>query len=583
MLKYFFTIFLFIFLHIHVFAMCEKAFSGDEVFTSFAKKQLGEQFEHYKDKFSDVAEHVKKNWTPEEASQFLDFLITRVGKKKAAHILHEVDFLEINPKRFMETVQFYDQINKNIVPYKLLDRSFSTFSSESLIKQRKINDIITNHFGKEVLAFMIINYFNIYEGNYIVEQANQIGKVVEYINSYTEQYKATTVPLKDRLNTLRQALLPAAGEKSRADPNDEFFVRFKINDLQELRKISKILIEGKTKMVLIPINKVEIITSFSSFHPRVMVQIQSLERRLTSILYGILFQPEHKHLKETVHILEQYIKPEEIVDLLMRDNLQIYSVDPKNLEETINTLIYNQIAFSRNTLLKAIEELKEILKKIELDIEIKTPLLKGVEELPADISDMSLVKPKELISETLRTIPDFLLSANPKYVRDVISILKNSMGEPLFFLMNRIIAPRLFENILLEGNPIHLRKIIDVLERNFEKEIFQFVVANYLDIIISFANRESEEFTKELDSFIKIIQIISHHVGTGNNFLRNVVQLLEVSGNFHITDLQKIHKELAEMHNTKDHDAMKKLLELNIEDWSPSLKESMGYMEGSWE
>ena len=38
MLKTFFTIFLFLFLHTHTFAMCEKAFSGDDVFTSFVKK-----------------------------------------------------------------------------------------------------------------------------------------------------------------------------------------------------------------------------------------------------------------------------------------------------------------------------------------------------------------------------------------------------------------------------------------------------------------------------------------------------------------------------------------------------------------
>ena len=352
----------------------------------------------------------------------------------------------------METVRFYDQVNKNIVPYKLLERSFSTFSSESLIKQRQINDIIINNFGKEVLALMIIKspdirgFSDIYKGNYIIDQANRIEEVTKYINSYTKKYGVTTVPLKDRLNTFRQALLPASGERARSDPNNKYF---KINNLQELIEVSKIFIEVETKMALRSINKVEVIYYPYNFMPSAKRQSMGL----MSFLSSIFFQAEHSRLKKTVHILEQYIRPEEIANLLMRNDPEIYSVDPKNLKEAIDVFIYSQITFSKNTLLKAVEELKEILKKIELETEIKMPLLKVTEELPADISDISVVEPKELISEILRTFPHLLLSANPKNIRDVISILKNSIGEELFFLMNRI-DPRLFKFVLLEGNPL---------------------------------------------------------------------------------------------------------------------------------
>ena len=395
-LKILLPFFLFISFPLWSFAnSCENGFPSGEVFITFAKKQLKESGRSFEKLLgpkwvANIAENTK-HWTHIEASQFLNFLINRIGAKAALqNLMSFSDFPKMSINQLMKKIAAYDKINKEIITSILKNRiPLSPFlQGNNINKVKRIYLLIESYIGEQGAVYLL-SHINTYE-IFFESNPNTMKKVIIFVDEYTKKYGFVTDTLENRVNYFRQFVsLPRKQQK----PS-----KIQISNFSELKAFSglifKKLRELDTKIKEkseegIPTDKLNL----------QLIHLQLIQTRQAGSLFSAFSKANFHDLKETVAVLEQYIKPEEIAKMIMDKNITfIYSANPQNLKSIIDLLKKaHSVPLQKN-----IYEVKERMsKKIEEERQkgnIESYLAEAMTKNIEQINEPPL-KPEEFIRD----------------------------------------------------------------------------------------------------------------------------------------------------------------------------------------
>ena len=523
---------------------CEEAFSSGAggVFISFLKGQMGKEFEiglsaNWTEKITENTKH----WTRVEALQFLNFLNNRSGElssveyvKSFADSSHTISF-----KDFMNKVNFYDRINKDIVDELLMrdrERGFRFLLTNNTINEvtvRQIGEIMESYIGETGASYLM--------GDLILERGSELNnfnpkemkKVMNFVDRYTKKHGVTSDTLDSRVNFFRQFISLPQGEQHRS--------RITLRNFDELKEFSKLIFEalreeeGKISAT---------VGQFYSSRKILTFSLRSMIRAKITNLLSAYYDSKLSDLKKVVKIFEQYISPEGVAYMLM-NKVDIYMVNPKHLKEVVDLL---EETYSVHwSLQKYVDEglLMNHMKESnrELTLQDKKEVIETLNKTP-----------KEFISHIMKTRVQELLSTNPAHLRDTIIILENYVSEVGIALILRLsrYGRKGYENDLLMVNSYYLKRIITVLEKYFERNEMIDIVGNYFSAMGRI---------KESDSFAEIVAILNARIDQKSVFLQRVEELFEISYDFFPLNLiPEVRDELVELSNTLDHRQVKKIL-----------------------
>ena len=541
---------------------CEKRFANKEVFIAFVKKQLkesGKSFETLLDPewVANITKNTK-HWTHVEASQYLNFLINRIGEKAALQRLEfSPDFPKMRVSDFIKKVAAYDQINKEIITAVLKARiPISLFLQEkSIQKVKKTFPLIESYIGTEGAIYLISHHtmFTLF----FKSKPYVIRKIIDFVDDYTQKHASVTDTLNNRADYFRQFVsLPYSQAR---------ISNIKLNNVSELKEFSKLIYE-KLRELDKEIGERELdSTTFNIMTNRMNLNL--IQSSKIASMFTAYSTANIKNLKETVAILEQYIKPEEVAHMML-NSTAIYSVKPQKLKEVIDILKKahsvtppENIHAVKERMLKEIEEKRKEIENIDPDL--VQPTIKAIENM----SEPPL-KPEQFISYMIREHKDFLLSANPTHIKDVMAILEKDYIHKDKWRF--VLQPNKQKEIhagLLFANPIHLQKVLNVLEKYLEKDdIFLLITEQFINI--SAINRDT------LDSFIKVVDILGTHIEVKEVLNQRISELLADS---YLTP--EIYNTLTTISSTSNHNSMKQFLtELPILEFAPSVQEMRNSM-----
>ena len=520
---------------------CEEGFANEDIFVSFAKKQMGESFEkELEANWSKTIAENTKHWTRTEATQFLDFLINRIREKST---LEKIDkFSEkISDMRFndfMNMVKSYDQINKDIIDTLIHARSYrDDFIKNHIadkVKTQQLSRILENYIGGAG-TFYIINSLPINEIN-----LNEIRKTLLFVNTYTSTHGTVTDTLENKREFFKQIMSLLPSERSAQN------LRMSFSNFSEFIEFGRLLFEEMKKI------DQEVISRDTFFLSLQNLNLQDLAGRIHRIFSGFS-KSKSAHLMEIVRILEEYIEPSEIAELMMQ-NEDIYSANLKHLIEVIS-----------------------ILKK-------------------AHGGSTNETSARELITTMMRESISSLVLANPTYLKNAITIIEKYMGKdfvPLILQSKEDVHLFYRSQLLQAALSDHLQRAITVLEREFTREdITNMIEMNTaLYIIRSIDLRELGYSRIELFSslwvptdptspnyFVNIVEILRTYIDQKPVLLRRVNEIIE-----EISDLsaENFYEELLKMSNELNHTEMVKLLnsDIPLSELNPRIKEIIQYFE----
>lgn len=439
-------------------------------------------------------------------------------------------------------------------------------------------ELLINLFGEQGAVYQL-SHNNIYK-IFSVSNPNEIKKVIDFIDDYTKKYGVITDTLENRVNYFRQFVsLPRKQQNSS---------KIQISNFSELKEfsdsISKKLRELDTEIE--EKSSEELRRDASIFVNRLNLQL--IQSNQVGSLFSSFSKTNVKNLKETVAILEQYIRPEEIAKMMMDKHTQsIYLTNPQNLREVINILkTAHSVPLQEN-----INEHKErMLKKIETATKkgtIEPGVAKPITTIIEQMTEPPL-KPEELISYMIREYNTSLLSANPEHVRDTMAILEKSYISKGNWRL--ILQPRQQKEIqrnpiftdptsqtgrhseiqhgILLANPIYLQKVLNVFEKYLERDHIIYLIIHKFEDISMIRDKEI------LDYFIKTVEILGTHIDIKDTLEQRISELLEDSV-FSV----EIYNALTEMSSTSDRNIMKKsLTELPLSEFSLSIQEAENSM-----
>ena len=535
---------------------CEKGFSAGEVFISFAKKQLGKSFEkkigpEWSEK---IIENVK-HWNRTEASQFLDFLIDRIGKEKAADwLMLSTDFPKMSVNQLMKKIAAYDQINKEIITSIL--KQAHRISLPAFLKGNNINNVkkiyflIESYIGEQGAVYLLSDptTYKIFSKS----NPNEIKKVIDFVDDYTQKHALIIDTLNNRVDYFRQII---------SLPSDQAHMsHIKFNNLSELKEFGKLIFKKLRELDkeieeknLLPKDDLAVDTS------RFNLKLIQLSRIAT--MFSAYFKSNFQNLKDTVAILEQYIKPEEIANMMM-NSTTIYSVNPRNLKAVIDLLKKAHSIPSQEN----IHEVKErILKKIEeerqkgnIDSDLAKPITKIIEQM-----NKPPLKPEAFISYMIRKYSGYFLLADPINMKKVMDLLEKNYTKNKW---NVILQPnsrhKEIQLGLLLADPVHLEKVLNIFEKYLEKdEIIYIIIHKFTDISMIKEDK--------IDHFTKVVEILGTHIDIKDVLAHRIIELLE-------NDVfsSEIYYTLTKISNTSDPNTMKKsLTELSLLEFIPSIQE----------
>ena len=281
-----------------------------------------------------------------------------------------------------------------------------------------------------------------------------------------------------------------------------------------------------------------------------------------------------RKLKETVAILEEYIDPVEIANMMMNrhsitpghSRTTIYSVNPQNLKAVINILKTAHNLPPEN--IKVIKERK--LKEIEDQIEkgnIRPDLIQPATEIIEQMTEPPL-KPKEFIAYMIRQHTSELLSTNPTHLKEVMTILENGYVSKSDW--RAILQPWEHgeaQRDLLLADPTYLQKVIDAFEKYLGKDIAFYIVTNQFSAI-SLIKKSTLLSQKEFNDFIKTVEILGTHIDIKDVLIERVAELVD---NYVFSS--EIYNTLTEISSKSDRSIMKKsLTELPLSEFIPMAK-----------
>lgn len=583
-LRVFLSFLIFFSLPTWVFAVsCERGFSNEEIFISFAKEQIGEG---YKAKLGvnwskEIAENTK-HWTRTEVSQFLDFLISRIGGTNVLSKIHHISFgiMNVSFKDFMEMVRFYDQISKDVLDTLLYQMNeyvvdtkdnLPTFIRNYIVdkvKTQQLSEIIGSYFGGVGVAY-IMGKLPIHEVN-----LNDMKSVMYFVNGYISKHGGITEDLGNRVNFFREVV---GMEVTQKRPEIVF------KNFDELREFGRVLIEEIRREET---NNTSVIDLLDSLNRNVTFLL--LEKKVNRVFYGLSNAKRHTLIK-TVRILREYIEPAEIAKLMVNEP-GIYLANPKRLVEVISILkqTYN---FSNDK--NALEDKNKIraLDKSQEDVSLLGQLF--------ETRTLPVLSSKELIVFIIKENIGYLLLANPTYLKNTITILEKylSKADVSFMLRYRTNQHIFFQRDLLEiAGSNGLQKIVTVLEKVFEKnEITEIVMRIFFkelkelfDFGYSFAELaegDSLAISTKLtvnffprmwieapDQFVSVVDILRFYLDKRSVLFRRINELIE---EVDVSSVADVYDALVRMSRAKGHEQMIKLLNsgVSLSEFSPKIQE----------
>ena len=529
---------------------CEKGFTNKEVFIAFAKKQMGkEAFE--KELGSEWVTHITENikhWTHIEASQFLNFLISRTGEQKTLERIKSLSGLSgvTAFNNLMKKVNLYDKIDKDIIDTLLHHPDlFMVFMRNNNLNERRIlqaKEFIADYLGEAGASYVMRHWFTNPESTTYQVRPHIINRIIDFVSSYTQKHGKTTDNLEERRNYFK--------EFTSLKQEQQKISKIRFGNFSELRVFTKLISEVMRKKdeaieAKIASNDIERANAygFKGLHTLSLRYI--LQIRVTE-LFSAIFKTNFNNLKKTVAILEQYITPSEVADMMMH-RTDIYSVDPIQLQQVINILKKIHGTFSKGLGAEVLDSLEKMAIEMNIPMEQRDILIQYAKNLFRSTTPLG---PNTFIAYLIREAPD-LLAVNPINLKKVITIFENYMGKGV---MAFILQPpeadfnKRIQNGLFNADANHLQKIITALEKHLKKSEMQVIVGYYF-YELSYIKAESDAFTK-------IVEIFNTHIDQNPILLKRIMNLLEID----YYSIPEIYSALEKMNNTLDHKQMKKLL-----------------------
>ena len=550
---------------------CEGAFSNEEIFISFAKKQRGEAFE--KELGTNWAKEISENtkhWTPKEVSQFLDFLVNRIGEHNTLETIYYVSFAisEIRFNDLMNMIRSYDQISKDIIDTLIYiasgadfyNDSFTTFIQNHIANKKKtwqLSRLLESYIGGTSTA-SIISSLSIHDIN-----LNEMRKVIHFVNDYTRKHGTVTDTLENRTHHFRQYISQdLSPDLSPKEYGPHQWLRRKLTrfgNFSELLEFSRWVFEAlreAQETILRDISKKTGTDEFFEAQKQKMRLRYSLVSKSINIFYA-LSKATLRNIKKTTDIFEEYITPEEIAISMIQKG-SIYLANPKNIQETINIL---KDEYTINILKevynvptdKMVSEAKHELVASHEGIHMLNKLFERAARRP-------ITSPRELITFIMRKNIDALLSASPTYLKDTIDILSTYLSRKMvaIILQNKTKwYQQAHYDLLAAAESNNLQKIITALEKSFEKEEITNIIIDYaLGTSDSLSNLLPTTWLTDPDLFIKTLEILTTHLDQKPILLERVNELMTMDS----SSTSELHKALKEMNYQLDPNTMKKLL-----------------------
>lgn len=565
-----------------VFAIsCEGGFSNEEIFISFAKEQMGEGYkkELGADWSKEIAENTK-HWTRTEVSQFLDFLISRIGETNVLSKIHHISFgiVNISFKDFVEMVRFYDQISKDILDTLLYQMNEYVADTKDYlltfirnytidnVKAQQLSRIIESNFGGVGIAH-VMGRLPIHEVN-----LNDMRSVMYFVNGYISKHGGATEKLGNRVNFFKEVV--------RMDITQE---RPKIvfKNFDELREFGGVLIEKIRKEETDNTSMESLLDSLNR-----SVTFTLLEKKVNRVFYGIS-NAKRRTLIETVRILEEYIEPAEIAKLMVNEP-GIYLANPKHLVEVISILKQaHNFSNDKNTLedknkIRAVDKNQEDVSLLGQFFETRI---------------LPVLSSKGLIAFIIKGNTGYLLLANPTYLKNTITILEKylSKADVAFMLRYGTNQHIFFQRDLLEiASSNGLQKVVTVLEKVFEKnEITEIVMRVFFKELFELrhsfaelAEGDSPAISTNLtvnffprmwieapDQFVSVVDMLRFYIDQKSVLFRRVNELIEEVDVFSVAD---VYDTLVRISRTKGHEQMIRLLNsgISLSELSPKIQET---------
>ncbi len=549
---------------------CGEVFANKEVFISFAKKLRGEGYEKEfgTDWSQKVAENTK-HWTRMEVSQFMDFLNNRIGEENT---LKRIEFISsgmvnVSFKEFMEMVKFYDQISKDILDILLYQMSqriaetrdyflmFMRNYTLDTVKAQKLSKVIGDYFGGVGIAH-VMSRVSIHEVD-----VKEIGRVMYFVNTYISKYGGSPNILENRVDFFREVVRVDIIQKR---------PKIILKNFDELKQFGGVLVEEirrKSTHNTTVKNMLDLLNS--------TLTVALLDVKVNRMFYILSTAKKHT-LIETVRILEEYIEPKEIAQLMVNVP-EIYLANPKHLMEVINILKQEHVLPNDKVILDSEGKMK-MIDSNHVGVSLVEYLFKK-QVLP-------VINPNELITVIMQKNIEYLLLANPVYLRNTISILKKYLTKTDVALMLRY---RTDQHLSFQGNLLeiastnNLQRIVIVLEKTFEtSEITDILVRNFFhelfegnsDISTTLAANFFPRIWKETpDQFINIVGVFRTYIEEKSVLLQRIYELIEEVDPYSIRDL---YDSLVQMSRTRGREQVVRVLNSNISlsELSPKMQET---------
>ncbi len=572
LLKVFLSFFMFFSLSTWVFANpCEEAFSSSgSVFVSFVKKQMGKEFEtELPANWSAQVTENTKHWTPAEASQFLDFLIHREGELSALKHIKSLAYFPniISFRDLMDKINFYDQIHRDIV-HELLSGNRTEESFDSLITNNNVNkvkiqqvsQIIEKYIGKAGVPYVMRDLILDMGEELSHSNPKEIGRVIDFVDRYTKKHGVVTDTMDNRVSFFKQFVsLPREEQK----PS-----KIRFSNLSELKEFSELVskaVREKEREIATDARTTALkeqtgasavysLTRISTFSLQFVMRIKVIN--LLSAYHNLRLSD----LKKTIRILELYLEPAEVADILM-NKPDIYMMDPKRLKEVIVIL---ETAYNIPFYLQ--RDMDEMLGVIVNDAAMRGHKKLTSKERKAIINHLNKTS-KAFINYLLRNRTEDLLLTNPTHLENTISILERYVGKTGVALILRMEGFADYHRDILMTNPDYIQKVINVLEKYFEKDEMTAIVGDHFSAMGKI---------KDSDAFTEIVEILGARIDQRSIFFKRITELLKIGYEFFPLDevMLEIRNALIKMSNTLDHRQMKKILEnTHLSELSPLVRE----------
>ena len=562
-------------------ASCEGGFANEDIFISFAKKLKGGNYEKKlgTDWSRKVAENIE-HWTRMEVLQFLDFLGNRIGEIRALSTIYIISsgMVNISFKEFMEMVRFYDQISKDIIDALLYQMNEHTAEATDYffmfirnytldkVKAQELSKVLGSYFGGVGIAH-VMGRLPIHEVD-----LQEIGKVMGFVNAYIRKHGGVPNTLENRVYFFREVVRMDITQKR---------PKIILKNFDELRQFGGVLVEeirrGGTDSTTVR-NVSDLLNS--------ALVLKLLEVKVNGVFYG-LSSVRKRTLIETVRVLEEYIEPKEVAELMVNVP-EIYLVNPKHLKEVINILKQEHDLPNDRTIIESEDKIKMVDSN-----HVGVSLMENFFETKM----LVVMSSKELITVIMKENIGYLLLANPIYLQNTISILKKYLTklDVALMLRHKIDQHVLFQRGLLEiANTNSLQKIVTALEKIFEKhEITEILVKIFFHRLFELRHSFAEltkgnptsvstaltaDFFPRIwiempDQFVNIVGLFRTYIEQRSVLLQRIYEVIEEIDSYSIEDL---YDTLVRISRTQDHDQMARILNSNISlsELSPKIQET---------